>query len=518
MATPSYFQIIQGNNQEALPGVVFTDPVVFRAYDTLNNPMPNEPVIWSLPLSGPSGLFLPAENTTPVTINTDISGYAFGPGIRAGSIVGTWQGAVQFSNALSILSPYTAINKQFVAVPTTLTITQGANAKAALNAAYSQLVVVVTDQTSAGMAGVTVRATVPAGHGTFVGGVLTINAVSGGTGVTVFPVFTANGVAGPFTATIDVPSTASLVPITTTWTNVDASVPTTVQVSSGNNQQAGVNSLFPLPLKVRVTNGLGSVLSGVVVTFTSPPAGASCSFPTLLSTTTGVSDAQGIAASPTPLANAFTGTYYVTATVSGATSAQFGLTNGLAYLPEVCSAQVIPVTAGNYGTGLYPWSNPTNALNINSAFVEVFNDGQASKILLCAPLTAAVLALIEDGAIITKFTAQYDVRSVRTGSYFPSLQTFIANGATLVSVGTLPGGPSTDTGFQAQSLVFTTFSNPPLTGAELKAGNIGVGFTTPSNAGEAGTVYIRFVTLSVCYTNPAGVGGTATATLNVCEA
>ena len=48
-----------------------------------------------------------------------------------------------------------------------------------------------------------------------------------------------------------------------------------LNASGGSSQTAGVNHLFPLPLKVTVLDGYGNPVAGVTVTFTPPGSGAS---------------------------------------------------------------------------------------------------------------------------------------------------------------------------------------------------------------------------------------------------
>ena len=99
-----------------------------------------------------------------------------------------------------------------------------------------------------------------------------------------------------------------------------------VSVVSGTPQSATHGTAFVLPLKVKVTNTAASGVSGVTVTFTAPAVGASATFNGLV-TATAVTDGSGVATSPIPTANGIDGSYTVSASVPGLTSAVFNLTN-----------------------------------------------------------------------------------------------------------------------------------------------------------------------------------------------
>ncbi|GGP18931.1 beta strand repeat-containing protein [Silvimonas iriomotensis] len=101
----------------------------------------------------------------------------------------------------------------------------------------------------------------------------------------------------------------------------------TLVANSGTPQSAAINATFTNTLQAKVTSGDGKAQSGVSVTFTAPASGASASFNGANAITV-VTDANGLATTPQPVANGQTGAYTVTATASGiATTASFSLTN-----------------------------------------------------------------------------------------------------------------------------------------------------------------------------------------------
>jgi hypothetical protein len=522
MATPGSIQVQAGTGQIAAPGQLFDTQIRIRVFDTDGVPMPNEPMVWSLPLSGPSGLFRSTESTTPFNNSSTVDGYCTCDVLRAGSIEGTWLGAVQFVNALGISAGYSATNRAEQAVPKTVTITAGAAQKAALNAVYAtRIQAQVKDQFGAAGPQAIVRFSVPAGFGTFAGGLTSVDIQSTTSGYATAPDFTANNVAGAFTVTISLPNSPTVTPVTTTFTNVDAAVPTVVQVYDGNNQQTPVSALFPKALKAKVTNGLGNPVAGVTVTFTSPSSGASCTFPTLFAVGTSLTDVGGIATSSTPLANAITGSYFVTATVPGASSAQYGLTNGLNYLPEVCT----PLVASGGGQVQGPsngtaWVNPDRINSTtNNGTENSVSEQYDTKNILSAFLPSA-FADIADQAIITKVTASYQVSATRTGFYFPQMKIDLYDGTSFKDSGGSAGPSDGDGLFDSKTTTFLPpFSGGTVTGAQLKAGNFGALFSHSSSSGVEGLVRIRACKLSVCYQNPdipSGAGGAIT--LDLCEA
>ncbi len=120
--------------------------------------------------------------------------------------------------------------------------------------------------------------------------------------------------------------------------------PASIAVVSGSGQSATVNGLFAKPLVAIVRDSYGNPLSGIVVTFTAPSAGASASFGGAL-TTTAVTGANGLATSPVLTANATPGGYAVAASVPGIAPASFSLTNTAARTigSSVATPTTIPV-------------------------------------------------------------------------------------------------------------------------------------------------------------------------------
>ena len=112
---------------------------------------------------------------------------------------------------------------------------------------------------------------------------------------------------------------------------VASTLPNSIVKSSGDNQTAPVNLSFGTPFNVTI----GPIAGGLPVTWTvNSAAGAGATFPstgTRVATTT--TNASGVATAPTLTANATTGAYSMNATIPGAGTATFSLTNGAAVGP-----------------------------------------------------------------------------------------------------------------------------------------------------------------------------------------
>jgi hypothetical protein len=111
-----------------------------------------------------------------------------------------------------------------------------------------------------------------------------------------------------------------------TLTIAASSVTMSIAATSGSGQTAAIGSPFASPLVATVKDSAGNLIGGVTVTFTAPVTGASGSFAVGLNTA--VTNGAGVATSAILTANATAGTYVVTATAPGiSTAASFTMTN-----------------------------------------------------------------------------------------------------------------------------------------------------------------------------------------------
>jgi hypothetical protein len=106
--------------------------------------------------------------------------------------------------------------------------------------------------------------------------------------------------------------------------------PVSTAATAGTPQATMVTTNFPVNLQVKVTDGDGNGLVGVVVTFTAPKQSPSGTFAGATNVATAVTDANGVATAPTLKADRAVGVFTVAATVPRAGQpAKFHLTNRL---------------------------------------------------------------------------------------------------------------------------------------------------------------------------------------------
>jgi hypothetical protein len=97
----------------------------------------------------------------------------------------------------------------------------------------------------------------------------------------------------------------------------------TMTAASGGNQQTMVNTAFPSSLQVSVNSPFGEPVQGGLITFSAPTSGASATFAAVGPAAIDSTGQASIAAT----ANSSTGSYTVTASAKGTSSASFSLTN-----------------------------------------------------------------------------------------------------------------------------------------------------------------------------------------------
>lgn len=135
--------------------------------------------------------------------------------------------------------------------------------------------------------------------------------------------------------------------------------PVDVSVVSGSNQATVPSTAFAQSLVVLVRDADSVPQAGIVVSFVAPVSGASCTLPA-----TAITDALG-KATVAATANATVGTYGVTASYAGATSAVFVLRNAPAI--SVTTPYLSPTIAEQTTApaGAAAWSNQ-DLIKINS--------------------------------------------------------------------------------------------------------------------------------------------------------
>jgi uncharacterized protein YkwD len=150
--------------------------------------------------------------------------------------------------------------------------------------------------------------------------------------------------------------------------------PASIAVAGGSPQSATVGAAFASALQARVLNASSQPVAGVAVTFTAPVSGASGTFAGSANVATALTDATGIARSPSLTANQTAGSFTVAATVPGLPAAAFSLTN--------TAVTTTPPASG--ATSIWGNLTPPNRYTFFSGPVELgvkFRSGIAGKIV-----------------------------------------------------------------------------------------------------------------------------------------
>jgi subtilisin family serine protease len=197
----------------------------------------------------------------------------------------------------------------------------------------------------------------------------------------------------------------------------------TITASSGSGQSATLNSAFSLPLQALVRDGSSNPVVGVTVTFSAPTSGASGSFAGFGTIATAITNASGIATTPTFTANGVSGSFNITATVSGASSpAAFSLTNVAAAainLPTALNVAVgaqsaLPITLSSPATGsvfvTLSVSDPTIA-SLNTSAVLISEGETGSTRVRVNGLRSGVVTILASASAYLSGTTQLSVGS-----------------------------------------------------------------------------------------------------------
>ena len=307
-----------GTPQSAQVNTPFAAPLV--ATVTMGgSPVSGAFVTFTAPTSGASGTF--SNGTNSETDTTNSSGVVMSSPFMANGTLG----AVTVTASVAGVIASTNYSLTITSGPAaSIAATSGSLQDATINTPFgAPLVATVQDANQYPVSGAVVTFTAPStgASGTFAGGANT--ATTNSSGVATSAVFTANATAGSYTVTAAVSGVST--PASFTLTNVTGAL-VSITATSGTPQSANVNAAFATPLVATVVDGSMNPVSGALVTFEVPSAGASGTFAGGVNTAT--TNSSGVATSALFTANGTVGTYTVTATVaSGAEPANFVLTN-----------------------------------------------------------------------------------------------------------------------------------------------------------------------------------------------
>jgi acetyl esterase/lipase len=268
--------------------------------------------------------------------------------------------------------------------PASITVNAGNNQSVTEGAtAGTALAVNVTDQYGQAVSGASVTFTASAGTGGASGtfnGAGSVQVITNSNGLATAPPLLANLSSGSFTVTAGTAGYSTSFSLNV----VESTTPSSLTITSGNNQSMAEGGTAPTALAVSVTNQYGQALTGVSVTFTanSGSGGESGTF-NGVSNTQAVSNSSGIATAPVLAVNSSPGTFTVTAS-GGGLSTTFSMTVTAPVTPSG-----LTIKAGNYQT---------------------MGAGTA------APTALAVLVTSQSGAVLSGVTVTFTANSGSGGA------------------------------------------------------------------------------------------------------
>ncbi len=323
----SNLSALVGNNQSATVGAVFGTRLEAQVVDDFGNPVKGAVVSFSEAngYTGAGGTLNGYNLGQSAAATTNAQGLAFAPMFTANDVAGAFTVTARLdAPGDSVVTTFNLTN--LPGAPASLVTVGGTPQSTPAGAAYfSRLQADVTDIFGNPIANVPVAFVAPGmgASGSFNAyATVPTNAL----GIATAPAFTANQVQGSFHVSAAVVG-SPLASVTFTLTNTAIpGVPANFSAAGGSPQNTPVATKYANPLQTLVTDGFGSPVANVPVTFTAPNVGASGSFKTLATVLT---NGLGIATAPAFTANQVQGSFVVTATVAtaGIAPVVFNLTN-----------------------------------------------------------------------------------------------------------------------------------------------------------------------------------------------
>ena len=320
---PSQVVIVSGNNQTGSVGTVLEQPLVVRVLASDNLPVSGVSVQFSA--SGGGSLNPPAAMTDSLGLAHTIATL----GTTAGSV------AITASVGSVAQTQFTATATQQAGPPANLVKFAGDAQTGATGAAVLVAPAVkVTDASNTPLSGIGVTFAVASGGGSVTGASATTNA----SGIATVGSWTLGAAAGNNTLTATV---TGLSPVTFAATAVSPGVPVLVTKTAGDGQTAAAGSALPVRPAVKVTDGLGTRVAGVSVTFAVASGGGSITGGTVTTDTGGIATVGSWTLGPAAGANT------LTATVTGLTAVTFAATGTTVVGPAI----VLTVPGNLVGVG-----------------------------------------------------------------------------------------------------------------------------------------------------------------------
>ncbi|MGC2398324.1 MAG: hypothetical protein WA510_01010 [Acidobacteriaceae bacterium] len=289
-------------------------------------------VTFTAPATGASGTFA-SSGTNTTTAKTNASGVATPAAFTANGTAGSYMVMASVPGAPTLAS-FSLTNT--ISAPAGIRITGGSPQSAAINAPFTlPLAGIVVDVSGNPISSAIVTFTAPAtgASGTFASGQPTETDTTDANGAVVSSTFTANNTSGSYAVTAMVGTVSANFILTNS-----AGAPATI-TGTPQSENATINTAFAAPLSVTVLDSLSNPVSGVAVTFSAPAGSATASgtFTNGTATETDATNSSGMATSTSFTANNVTGSYMVTAAVTGLPAVDFNLTNQVASTTYVFS-------------------------------------------------------------------------------------------------------------------------------------------------------------------------------------
>ena len=373
-----------------------------------------------------------------------------------------------------------------------ITATSGTPQSAPLNTAFAAPLVATVSMGGSPVSGAFVVFTAPAtgASGTFAGGTATETDTTNASGVATSSMFTANGTIGADMVTATVAGTTATANFSLTNSSGPAA---SITATSGSLQDATISTAFEVPLVATVVDSNQNPVSGVSVTFTAPPTGASGAFASnSTSSETDTTNASGVATSSTFTANATAGSYTVTATVAGvATATNFTLTNITGAVISITTTSGTPQSAvvnAAFGAPLSVTVLDSNRNPLSGALVtfEVPATGASGSFAGGANTATTNASGVATSAIFTAngsvgtYTVTATVASGAEPANFVLTNTAINFAFYLNGLEAINGGSN----FYALAGAVTVDGNGNVLGGEQDY-NDGAGLTSPQPSGDA---------------------------------
>jgi protocatechuate 3,4-dioxygenase beta subunit len=319
---PNMLAILGGSSQTAQLGRGFQTSLQVALANSNGCPLTGSlagiGIDFVAPASGASGTFASSASNVAV-VGTDAQGVAVAPPFTANETAGAY--SVHADSDYGSVNLYLTNTAHGVA-SAIAAAGQTEQSATVLSRYAASLQATVLDAGGQPVQGASVTFALGSGAygagANFVVGGAQASVLTDASGRATSPVFLANAVAGPFTATASVAGIAE--PVVYSLHNVAARLALT---ATSVTQTATVTAVYRRPLQARVVDGDGQPVEGASVAFTlgasASASGVGASFVGGGTQATELTDASGIATSPSFRAGTTAGRFTATAAISGVT-------------------------------------------------------------------------------------------------------------------------------------------------------------------------------------------------------